>query len=88
MHEAAKIIRLSEDTFVTMDQMGHKLRRVVVRYVNNGFELHESIIYQDFNANIINVIGEVGKLYVMVDDRLEIKVKVLSFAESMTNVTV
>ena len=29
-----------------------------------------------------------GKLYVMIDDRLEIKIKVLSFAESMTNMSV
>ena len=87
-HEAVKILRLSEDTFVTMDLTGHKLRRLVVRYGKNGFDLHESIIYQDFNAKIINVIGEVGKLYVMVDDRLEVKIKVLSFAESMNNLTV
>lgn len=32
--------------------------------------------------------GEIGKLYVMVDDRLEIKVKVLSFSACMTNLTV
>ena len=51
--------------------------------------MHESIIYQDFNAKIINVIGEVGKLYIMVDDRQEIKIKVLSYSQkNMANLSV
>ena len=79
-NEAAKIIRLTEDTFVAMDTMGHKLSRIAIKYQGNGFKMHETVIYQDFNAKIINVIGEVGKLYIMVDDRLETKVKVLSFS--------
>ena len=60
----------------------------MVQYDNNEFKLHESILYSDFNATIINVVGEIGKLYVMEDDRLEIKIKVLSFTESMTKLTV
>ena len=64
------------------------MRRLVVQFDNNEFKLHESILYSDFNATIINVIGEIGKLYVMEDDRLEIKIKVLSFSESMTKLTV
>lgn len=73
-------MRLSEDTFVTIDDTGHKLRLLIVRYEISGFQLHETVIYQDFNAIIKNVVGELGKLYVMLDDRLEIQIKVLSFA--------
>ena len=61
------------------------LRRVVVRYDFVGFEMRESVIYEDSNVKIINVLGEVGKLFIMVDDGVEIKVKILSFVETMTN---
>ena len=87
-HTASKLVRISNDTFITVDTQCHKIRRCVVRYGTQGFDLHETIIYQDFNATIINVVGELGKMYVMVDDRLEIKIKVLSFNEAMTNVRV
>ena len=36
-HKANKIIRLTNDTFVTMDETCHKLRLLVARYINNGF---------------------------------------------------
>ena len=71
-----------------MDETCHKLRLLVARYINNGFYLHENIIYQNFNANIINVVGEIGKLYVLLDDHLDVKIKVLNYADSMTNLTV
>jgi hypothetical protein len=60
---------------------------VQVRYDFKGFEIRESVIYQDFNGKIVNVLGEVGKLYIMVDDGLEIKLKILSFDLIMTNIT-
>ena len=87
-NEVSKILRLSEDNFVAIDDTGHKLRLMVVKYEPNGFQLYETLIYQDFNATIKNVLGELGKLYIIVDDRLEIKVKVLTFSESMTNMSI
>ena len=71
--------------FVTLDETHTQIRRLVVRYDSTGFELHELIIYEDFNAKIVNFVGEQGKLYCMVDDRLEIKIKVLNFEETMIN---
>ena len=52
-----------------------------------GFELHELVIYEDFKSKIVNFCGEMGKLFVMVDDRYEVKIKMLKFeqAQSMTN---
>ena len=87
-NKASKIIRLTEDTFVSIDSTGHKLRLYVVRYEVNSFHLYESVIYQDLNATIKNVVGELGKLYIMVDDRLETRIKVLTFSETMTNLTI
>lgn len=44
------------------------------------------MVYEtDFKAKIINFVGEMGKLYVMVDERIEITIKVLSFQQEMTN---
>ena len=72
--------------FVTLDTTGTQLRRLIVKSSAVGFELHELLIYEtDFKAKIINYIGEVGKLYVMVDERIEITIKVLIFDEKMTN---
>ena len=34
------------------------------------------------------MVGEIGKLYVLLDDHLDIKIKVLNYADSMTNLTV
>ena len=60
---------------------------MIVKSTANGFELHELVIYEDFKSKIINFIGEMGKLYVMVDDRYEVNIKVLNFekTQSMTN---
>jgi hypothetical protein len=49
--------------------------------------MRESVIYENLNVKIINVLGEVGKLFIMVDDGLEIKVKILTFVETMTNMS-
>ena len=57
-HKASKILRLSNEMFVTLDETHTQIRRLVVRYDSTGFELHELIIYEDFNAKIVNFVGE------------------------------
>ena len=71
-----------------VDATQHKLIRVFVKYGPNGFDLHESIVYQDYSVKIVNFLGEKEKLYLMVDDKLEVKIKVLSSDKSMTNLKV
>lgn len=57
-HKAKKILRLSNEMFVTLDENNSQLRRLVVRYDASGFELHELIIYEEFNSKIVNFLGE------------------------------
>ena len=76
---------MTNDMFVTLDAKGTQLRRLIVKSSAKGFEIQELLIYEtDFNQKIINFVGEVGRLYVMVDERIEITIKVLSFDKKMT----
>lgn len=87
-HGALKIQRLTNDMFITLDETGTQIRRLIVKYSAKGIELNEIVIYEtDLNAKIIHFVGEIGKLYLMVDERFEITIKVLSFDQNPKRMT-